>query len=942
MRFDGSAKWPGRRRAAALAAILALAPMMAAAADSFAIRARLVYTCAAPDSEPIPGGVLVVRDGRVAGVGTDVPADLPLIDLRDEVICPGFVAAASSLAGTHAGGESVSGSYHAVDAFDRYERLAAPLVRGVTTAHIDPGGHRLVSGVGAIVKLAGEADSRVLAPYASLCVNLGVYDPPAIYDPPFAASSDEPIVPVRRQRPDSRLGQLLELEERIAAATSREPRPRAAKFDAHQYTFAQLWNASGRAPTLRIQARRAADIESAIEFAKRVNRPAVLVGLAEADLVSEKLADAKLPLIFRVEGNFRYPAPNLGGDPDAYDPQAHRAPPLPALALAEPEGDPNGDVRFAAVLARRGGMSAADALAGITRVAAEALSVADRVGSLAAGKDADFVVLNGDPLDAATSVLRTYVNGRLEFDAQRDALRRQPVAGERVEPRQALVVRAGRVWVGDGRVLSPGAVLVEDGRIVAVGENVATPPFARVIDAGPGGFVAPGFIDAHGHLGMDFDRAALGPDFPMHQLIGAPTLEFLRVARGGVTTVALTAYRVAQNGARVSAIKTFGRDRRDMVLREVSGIKLSMRGKDALTEVEALRRTLDAAKKYDEAWKKYAKDVEEWEKNKGAAAPKPKGEAEIVESGKPDPITGQWEIRVSGGPIPEPQTGQMALKLTGTQIEGRISDPGSGEEVMCKGTLDGDKVRLEVDVETPIGKPVITTTLDREDHMGGNVTVGTFMVDFEATRTSKEAVEFKVQRKKRGGKDGRPAAPKIDDNFEPYRPLLAGQIPALIDADSAPLLLAAIKLFADENKIPIVLLDPRDAELVADQLAAHKEQVGVIAPTDVERPGRRRVYGSFAASLRRIGLRVAMQSDSEDGARNLPQMGLYAVRNGLAPDEVLRALTVDAAKILKLDDRVGTLEPGRDGDLVISAGHPFEAGGRIERVFVSGREVPNE
>jgi imidazolonepropionase-like amidohydrolase len=94
--------------------------------------------------------------------------------------------------------------------------------------------------------------------------------------------------------------------------------------------------------------------------------------------------------------------------------------------------------------------------------------------------------------------------------------------------------------------------------------------------------------------------------------------------------------------------------------------------------------------------------------------------------------------------------------------------------------------------------------------------------------------------------------------------------------------------------------------------------------------------------MARLGVPVALQSAAEDSARNLPLLGLFAVQQGLGGDAALRALTIDAAKMYKIDDRIGSLEVGKDGDLLIHSGHPFDADTRLERVIVGGREVPDE
>ena len=95
----------------------------------------------------------------------------------------------------------------------------------------------------------------------------------------------------------------------------------------------------------------------------------------------------------------------------------------------------------------------------------------------------------------------------------------------------------------------------------------------------------------------------------------------------------------------------------------------------------------------------------------------------------------------------------------------------------------------------------------------------------------------------------------------------------------------------------------------------------------------------------KLGLTVTPAADAEaparaeDGARDLPYHVLYAVERGLSADAALTALTLDAARMYKLDDRLGTLDAGKDGDLLIFRGHPFRDGVRVERVIINGKEV---
>ncbi len=91
--------------------------------------------------------------------------------------------------------------------------------------------------------------------------------------------------------------------------------------------------------------------------------------------------------------------------------------------------------------------------------------------------------------------------------------------------------------------------------------------------------------------------------------------------------------------------------------------------------------------------------------------------------------------------------------------------------------------------------------------------------------------------------------------------------------------------------------------------------------------------------LSNAGVAVAFQSEAEDGARNLGSVALFALQQGMSPSAVMRAMTEVPAWAYGIDDRVGMIKPGLDGDLVIFDGHPFDASTRIRRVLINGQEV---
>ncbi|NOG55602.1 MAG: amidohydrolase family protein [Planctomycetes bacterium] len=921
-----------------------------AAANSFVVCAGRVITSSWRGEWDIADGIIVVRDGRIEAVGSaddvDVPLGLPVYHYPDATVMPGMVAACSNVVGQRSGDESIGAGYSALDAFNVYGDYRGILAGGVTTVHIDPGWYRLVSGQGAVVKLGGEPGSRVLQSPSDMTFNLGprAYLPPDIVEEVYPSSGAEPIEPGVPQRPDSRIGQYLALREALDSSVIG-----TGEFNVHLRDLSAWWQAGG---TARVQVNDAADIAGAIQFfssnlmgspvsRSRSNSNGVkpyLVGCREIGDVLDLVSDANMGFVYTLPSPLGQPGGNLGNNPEARDADItvlsglFEAADEGRVSLSTGSGASPSGLRLAAATALRAGLTERQIVNAITSVPARQLGLGGRVGTIAPGADADFVVLSGAPLSIETHVLKTFVNGVEAYSIDQDD-----------EWGEALVVRAGTIWLGPNNWLHDGAVLIEDGKIVSVGQRVPTPPNARVIDAGPDAFVTPGLIDAYGHLGLAGDQSAIPPNLPLERLVGYPDVSAGRVARSGVTTVLTGPYRFDNNGSRIAAIKTWGGSREARVVNGTAAIAFDVRGGNPRSLANRIKQRLEAGKKYVEKWKKYEEELKEWEKKKAEGKlegdAKPKTEEIVEETAKEDPITGRWSMRIFGGPMPNEEEGEIALKLTGSSIEGRVTEPYVPIEHKIIGTLDGTHITGTIEVDTGgMGTPTWEAELQGEDFMSGTAGIeGLATVNFEATRTSKEAVEFKVSKRKRRttGKDGRPLPPKVDESLEPIRALLNKQIPALVAVSSADEIDALLKLIS-EYELGVVLLGAEGARDRTDLLK--EKQVGVVLPTRVLRQDDWEWYHQ-GDDLSRRGIPVAFQSNAEDGARTLPEMALYAVSRGMSPESALAAFSVDAARMFKLDDRIGSIAPGREGDLVIFSGYPFEAQTVVERVIVGGKEI---
>ncbi|MHC5109048.1 MAG: amidohydrolase family protein [Planctomycetota bacterium] len=895
------------------------------AENSFVIRAGKIMPVSRFLPWVIEDGLLVVRDGKVVAVGNkvDLPPDLPVFDFPDAVIMPGLVSAASELVPEHGGDETAAGGYFAADAFLSHADYSATLAGGVTTVHLSPGRHRLITGQGAVVQLAGPASERILRFNSDLAVNLGegVFGPPNLVEYRTPASSDVAIPPSVRQRPASRMGQFLALEEVIAGAILKGS---TESDDIHAMALASAWR---RGMRLRVNVDREADIENAMAFLKRHGRAGYLVGGAEVGSLGSKLVGAALPLVYRAHSPLGSIGDDLGYDPEVIEADMDVLNQLTGveLALSVAENQRIADLRMVAAIARRSGIGEKRVIDAITRIPAKILGVDDRVGSLSPGMMADFLVLSGEPLATTTHVQRVYVRGQLGFEAP---------------DTDALVVRAGTIWVDEDTRYENGSVLIENGRVTDVGHSVPHPPFARFYDAGSDAFVSPGWIDAYGHLGLDGDTSAPNPALSLSKLIGSADVTDRRVARAGVTTVMLSPYRANPMGSQVSAIKTLGSNRLQRVVRDAAAVTFTFNTRtDPMAVTDKLKKRFKAAQAYREKWQKYEKELEEWKEKKAKGELediKPKTEEAKEEGTGPDPITGTWSVTVSGGPIPEPATGKLRMKLTGSDIEGRLLVPGAPEQVKVVGTLEGEHISAEIQIDTGgMGYPQIEADIVEEDRIVGTISFQNLEANLDATRIDKGDVEFKVVKRRTRGKGGRPLPPKIDEALEPLRAVLDNRIPIVVSVRTAAQINAALAVL-ETYEISMVLEGAEEAAAVADRL--DENVIGVIVPRTITRWVNNQPYHQ-ADDLSRRGLEVMFQSRAEDGARTLPLLALHAVERGMSPDSALRAMTTTPARMFLMQDEIGSLRVGCQGDMVIFNGHPFETGSRVERVIIGGEVV---
>lgn len=202
----------------------------------------------------------------------------------------------------------------------------------------------------------------------------------------------------------------------------------------------------------------------------------------------------------------------------------------------------------------------------------------------------------------------------------------------------------------------------------------------------------------------------------------------------------------------------------------------------------------------------------------------------------------------------------------------------------------------------------------------------------------------KPETEKKKDKDQDKEPPQRDLGKEALQDVLAGKVPLMVTANKAQDILNALRL-KEEFGIDLVIDGAADAYMVTDQL--REAGVSVI----LHPPGARQ-YGDMAnasfdtaAALRDAGIPFALQSGFEGyvpKTRVILWEAAVAAANGLGMEGALKAITIDAATLIGVGDKVGSLEVGKHGDIAMFDGDPFETSNHTVGVVIEGVVVSEE
>ncbi|MCX7993688.1 MAG: amidohydrolase family protein [Fimbriimonadales bacterium] len=377
----------------------------------YAIRNVTVHSITAP---PIEGATVLIRDGKIAAVGKNItiPRGATVYDGRGNPLYPGYIDACTTLGLTEIGSIAATIDTTETGQFNPNSRAEIALnpdselipvtrVNGTTTVVAAPTGG-ILSGMGCVMNLDGWTwEEMVIKTPIGLFMN-------------FLAPSSTPnqSAEARRRDWESRMRPINDFLEdarryqRAHQAAGREGVPaheRDPRFDA------MLPILEGKLP-LFVRVNSALGIQAALRWAEEQKLRLVIVGGAEAHKVADLLREKQVPVILEGVHNMPSAESEPYDEPFVLPKRLHDKGVRFCIASNDASNARNLPYHVATAVAH--GLPREEALKAITLYPAEILGLAHRLGSIEVGKDANLVLLSGDPLDIRTQVIQVWIAGR--------------------------------------------------------------------------------------------------------------------------------------------------------------------------------------------------------------------------------------------------------------------------------------------------------------------------------------------------------------------------------------------------------------------------------------------------------------------------------------------------------------------------------------------------
>ncbi len=309
-----------------------------------------------------------------------------------------------------------------------------------------------------------------------------------------------------------------------------------------------------------------------------------------------------------------------------------------------------------------------------------------------------------------------------------------------------------------------------------------------------------------------------------------------------------------------------------------------------------------------------------------------------------DPVTPQLRIIDSIHPEGVAPDKNQFLQAVAEGVTTAVVRPGSGNVIggqsavlkLRGGTVDNMCILFPADMKMALGRKAAYAQKGQMPmtKMGTAYLVRQVMLEAADYRAALDRYE----NEKKKNPATATAPPPRDLKKEAMLLVLEQKIPVHIHVDQADDIMTAVRLAKEFGFSKLSLAHAEESHKVADELAREKVAV-VVGPRMIVYDDDNRAV-NLADYLHRHGVEICIMTDADVVQQPfLRSQAAIAVKYGLEPEEALRAITVNPARLMGLEKRIGTLEPGKDADLVVWSGDLFDVRQEALRVFIDGVEI---
>ena len=181
---------------------------------------------------------------------------------------------------------------------------------------------------------------------------------------------------------------------------------------------------------------------------------------------------------------------------------------------------------------------------------------------------------------------------------------------------------------------------------------------------------------------------------------------------------------------------------------------------------------------------------------------------------------------------------------------------------------------------------------------------------------------------------------QTDLKYEAMLPVLEGKEPLIIMASRERAIRDAVQ-FADQQKVRVIIADPRELGKMGTELKS-RNIPAILGPTlalPLHEDDPYDAAYTLPDQFYKAGVKFAFGSFDNQFARDLPYQAAMAVAFGLPVDEAVKAVTLNAAQIWGVADRIGSIEEGKSADLMVTDGDPLEAKTQVKLLYIKGKTV---